>query len=90
MTHSMVMQSEYTTTNMYLGGGALPVGTDLPNPDEMISPFEEQRHFNKGLAQGGSLTDNYFIRFEFGAGIQKKHSARSINQLQWCRIESSV
>ena len=71
MTHSMVMQSEYTTTNMYLGGGALPVGTDVPNPEDMISPFEEQRHFNKGLAQGGSLSDNYFIRFDFGAGIQR-------------------
>ncbi len=71
-----IVQSEFTTRNQYLGGGALPPGQTPSNPEDAISPFELERNFNQGLFEGGRINDSAFIRAQIGAGIQRKISDR--------------
>ena len=74
VTHSFIMKSQYQTSNSYLGGGSIAPGEGVPEPDDGFSPFENERAFTKGLLQGGTLTDNYFMRSFVGGGIQRNIS----------------
>jgi hypothetical protein len=72
LNNSFLMQSRYQTSNIYLGGGALPVGGEPGITEAAISPFEEERHFTKGILQGGRLSSTYFAQAMLGLGIERK------------------
>jgi len=71
ISNQFIVHSEYSTQNNYLGGGAIPVGSEPEIPEDAISPFEEERNFSKGLLEGGKLKDAYFLRAQIGAGIER-------------------
>ncbi len=71
ITNEIIAQSSFDNVTNYLGGGSVPIGSEPESPDDMQSPFEEDRNFNTGLFQGGKLSDNYFMRAGLGAGLQR-------------------
>lgn len=69
--NNIIVHSDYTTSNTYLGGGAIPVNGEPAVPTDPVSPFEEARPFSDGVFQGGDWANNFFISTQFGIGIQR-------------------
>lgn len=74
LSHEFIVASNFERANNYLGGGAIPIGGGNNPPEDVMSPFELERTFNKGLFQGGNTSENYFMRGLVGAGIQRNIS----------------
>jgi len=76
LTSEFIVNTEYTSENAYLGGVPVPIGTN-PEPQEVVSPFEEDHNFSEGLFQGGSIKDNLFVRAQLGLGIERSVSSNT-------------
>lgn len=73
LTGEFIVNSEYTSENNYLGGGPITQGSE-PEIENVVSPFEEDHNFSKGIFQGGNVKDNLFIRAQIGLGIERNIS----------------
>ena len=66
-----IVDADYTRVNNFLGGAASPMENNPPGSDAPISPFEEERYFNRGIFNGDSFEENYFVRANVGIGFQR-------------------
>ena len=76
LTSEFVVNTQYNSENIYLGGSPITPGSTGEPTETPLSPFEIDRNFSEGLFQGGSLSDNLFIRTHFGLGIERIISSR--------------